>query len=340
MCNHESFSKTFAMLMVAFLLCGCCMDAGAQSVRRHSPDISLLVRKSKADSCRIANVSVGLLGNVDSVRGLQLNALSSAALREVRGVQLGGVSSIAVRLRGVQLSGFSSIVMTPMRGVQICGVTNISRGVERGVQIAGAANVCSDYMHGAQVGTFNYADSLNGLQLGFINVCSSHPRGVQIGVFNYSRDTLARKIGLVNINPNTRIDVMFFGGTSSKLNTALRFRNRSTYSIIGFGTHYMGLDKKFSGALFYRLGQYFDLTSRWSVSGDIGFYHVETFKHNTAGKPERLYSLQLHVNADYQISRRLGLYLSTGYGDTRHYYHSREYRNRAIVEAGLYWRYR
>ena len=77
---------------------------------------------------------------------------------------------------------------------------------------------------------------------------------------NFSHDTRAKRYGLINVNPDTRIDVMAFAGTSSKANMALRFRNRSTYNIIGAGTHYMGLDDKFSGTLFYRIGQFFQLT--------------------------------------------------------------------------------
>ena len=161
-----------------------------------------------------------------------------------------------------------------------------------------------------------------------------HPRGVQIGVINYSRDTVAHKIGLVNVNPKTRIDYMFYGGSATKANLAIRFRNRSTYNILGIGTHYFGLDEKFSGALFYRIGQYFQLSPKFSLSGDLGFYHVESFQEHSQDKPERLYSLQARINADYQLGRYTSAFASVGYGDT-HYYHGGRYRRRAIVEAGL-----
>ena len=142
--------------------------------------------------------------------------------------------------------------------------------MKRGIQLAGAANICSSSMRGIQTAVYNYADTLNGSQIGLFNACISHPRGVQIGIINYSRDTVAHKIGLVNVNPKTRIDLLSYIGTSTKLNMALRFRNRSTYNIIGIGTHYMGLDSKFSGALFYRIGQYFQLNPKFSLSGDLG----------------------------------------------------------------------
>ena len=239
-----------------------------------------------------------------------------------KGLSIGAISNVNNRLKGIQISG----------------VTNISSGVDKGLQIAGAVNVSASYMRGVQMAPYNYADTLNGWQIGLVNVALNHPRGVQVGLVNYTRDTVARKIGLVNLNPKTRIDFMAFGGTTSKLNGALRFRNRSTYNIFGVGSHYMGLDSRFSGAVYYRIGQYFNVGKRLSLSGDVGFFHVETFR-DEADKPERLYSLQAHLNADYQINRTLGLYGSVGYGDTRYYTHNRHYKNGLVAQMGLTFRY-
>ena len=193
-------------------------------------------------------------------------------------------------------------------------------------------------MSGLQWGAFNYTDSLNGVQVGAFNVARKRPRGWQIGLINLSYDSIGHKIGLVNINPMTDIDVMAYGGSSTKTNLAVRYRNRSTYNIIGVGTHFMGLDSKFSGALFYRLGQYWQLSPRWSVSGDIGYYHVETFSKDNTQKPERLYSLQARLNADYQFSQKYGAFASVGWGLTRYYDRNETYRNRPLFELGLTYR--
>lgn len=292
----------------------------------------------KADSVRTSNVSLGLIGNVERMHGLQVNVVNGVARREMRGVQLAGVSNIVRTGNGLQLAGMANASVTPFRGVQLAGITNVSMGMKRGVQLAGAANVCAASMRGVQAAPYNYADTLSGSQLGLINVCVSHPRGVQVGLINYSRDTVAHKIGLVNVNPRTRIDLMLYGGSSTKTNVALRFRNRSTYSIIGVGTHYFGLDERFSGALFYRIGQYFPISPRVSLSGDVGFFHVESFEENSTRKPDRLYSLQARLNADWQAGRLTSVFASVGYGDTRHYHHSTRYRQRLIVEAGLAFR--
>ena len=314
--------------------------------------------------------NVSLFGNVDTLRGAQINVISGVTNKEMRGVsiagllasskgksygvqisgglnsvdgnmrglQMAGVANIAHYANGVQIAGLSNACTSPMRGIQISGITNIAMGVKRGIQLSVVANVCSEYMRGIQTAMYNYADTLNGWQWGVINVCMSHPRGVQVGLINYSRDTIAHKVGLVNVNPLTRIDVMAGGGTSTKTNVSLRFRNRSTYSIIGFGTHFMGFDDDFSGALFYRLGQYVMLGQRWSLSGDVGYCHVETFKKNSNNGPKRLCSLQVRLNVDYSINKTLGAYASVGYGDTRYYHHFSKYRQRMMGEAGLTFR--
>lgn len=310
----------------------------ADSLPRRHHDLAMTLNKKTGDKV-MAYLNMGFLGSTNLLHGVQLNAMTSLAHQEMRGLQCAGLSNIGTGIRGVQLAGFSNVSLSSFRGIQIGGVTNISQGVEKGIQLTALANISSSYMRGLQIGAYNYADTLNGSQIGLFNACISHPRGVQIGLLNYSRDTTAHKIGLVNINPLTRIDVMAFGGNSNKTNLALRFRNRSTYSILGFGTHYMGLDKDFSGAIYYRLGQYFTLSPRWTISGDVGFFHIETFQHETDSRPERLYSLQARLNADYQINRTLSAFASVGYGTTRYYNKNREYRTRPIVEAGIAVRY-
>lgn len=271
------------------------------------------------------NSPVGIVSRQDTIHTAQVGLLGTVAEGEAHGAQLSLITNMST---------------APLRGLQLAGITNLATGVERGLQLSSLVNVSEGFMRGAQLGGYNYADSLNGFQLGLINIARHHPRGWQVGLVNITRDTIAHKIGLVNVNPNTDIDFMLSGGSSTKLNGAVRFRNRSTYNIIGIGTHYMGLDDKFSGALFYRLGQYVHLSPRWSLSGDIGFYHIETFEHDVAGKPERLFSIQARINADYQVNDRLGLFASVGYGDTRYYHHAKSYRSRPLVEAGITLQYR
>ena len=257
----------------------------------------------------------------------------------VKSVQVGVISSVAVSGgRGLQLSGFSNVSAEGFRGLQLSGINNITRGMDCGTQLSAILNVSTGMHRGLQLGAINYADSLNGAQIGVFNVARKRPKGWQVGVVNLSYDSIGHKIGLVNVNPMTKIDYMLYGGSSTKVNLAARYRNKSTYSILGVGTHFMGLDSKFSGALFYRLGQYFQLSPKWSLSGDLGYYHVETFSKNSSDAPERLYSLQARINADYQFSKRFGAFASVGWGLTRYYDRNETYRNRPLFEIGLTYR--
>ena len=309
------------------------LSLGGQSVYAQGYSCGNVSLFCSPDTLRGAQIGVFSSVVRQQMRGVSLAGIINSVGDDMRGVQISGVSNVVKGGNGVQLSLFNNVSSSPFRGVQLSGLSNVSMGMKRGLQIA-AANVSSSYMRGLQLGGYNYADTLNGSQIGLFNVCIRHPRGVQIGVINYSRDTVAHKIGLVNVNPKTRIDYMFYGGSATKANLAIRFRNRSTYNILGIGTHYFGLDEKFSGALFYRIGQYFQLSPKFSLSGDLGFYHVESFQEHSQDKPERLYSLQARINADYQLGRYTSAFASVGYGDT-HYYHGGRYRRRAIVEAGL-----
>lgn len=258
----------------------------------------------------------------------------------LKGAQLSPVSNVAEHASGLQMSAFSNVAYDGMKGFQLSALNNIVVGEANGLEIAGFTNQNVGTLKGMQVAFRNETDTLRGLQLGLFNyITRDYQKGLQIGVVNYSRDTLARRIGLVNVSPRTRIDVMTFAGTSSKANVALRFRNRSTYNIIGAGTHYMGLNEKFSGALFYRIGQYFQLTPKLSLSGDLGFFHIETFEEHSTDSPERLYSLEARLNLDYQLNKKYAIFGTVGYGDTRYYSHNERFRNRMIGEVGLTYRY-
>jgi hypothetical protein len=268
--------------------------------------------------------------------GLGLITISDS----VKGVQFSPISNIAEHATGLQLSGFSNVTYDGMEGFQLSALNNIVIGEANGFQLSGFTNQNVGTLKGLQVAFRNGTDTLRGVQIGLFNYTThDYQKGVQIGLMNYSRDTKSKRYGLINVNPNTRIDVMAFAGTNSKANMALRFRNRSTYNIIGVGTHYMGLNEKFSGTLFYRIGQYFQLTPKLSLSADVGFFHIETFKEHSTDDPERLYSLEARLNLDYQLSKKWGIFGSVGYGDTRYYNHSESFRHRMIGEVGLTYHY-
>ena len=282
-------------------------------------------------------VAAALMAAISSSVYAQRSPIGIVSVQDtVKSIQFGLISSVATGGgHGFQFAGVSNISAHRFNGLQLGAVSNIADGMNRGLQLAGILNVSSDMMRGWQLGAVNYADSLGGAQIGVFNIARKSLNSWQVGLINVSYDSIGHKIGLVNINPTTDIDLMLYGGSSTKTNIALRLRNQSTYRVIGVGTHFMGLDSKFSGALFYRLGLYRQLSPKWSISGDLGFYHVETFEKKSSGKPQRLYSLQARINADYRINRKLGAFASVGWEETRYYNHNKSYHSRPLFELGL-----
>ncbi len=129
---------------------------------------------------------------------------------------------------------------------------------------------------------------------------------------------------------------MIFGGNTSKGNIAVRFKNNLFYTILGMGDHYLGLDKKFSGSLFYRTGLGFQPARNLYLSGDLGYQHIENFQNkNEEDIPARMYALQARANVEYHFTNKFGIFTSGGYSVTKYYNQSRTFSKKPIVEVGI-----
>ena len=322
------------LLTITGLLISVMINAQSPVVKP-SQNIAVGLSHKTADSALVSTVNIGLAASSDTLKGLQAGVVTDVVRRRMHGFQLAGVSNVAGKVQGVQIAGMSNISHSTLHGIQLSAVSNITMGVDLGTQVSLVTNISAGHMRGVQAGAYNYADTVHGLQIGLFNVCIANPRGTQIGLVNYSRDTLHHRYGLINIHPDTQMEVLMYGGTSSKLNMALRLQNRRTYNIIGLGTHYHGLNKKFSGAVFYRIGKTMHITDRWRYGVDLGFYHIETFEENTDDVPERMYSIQPRLTTDYRLTKSVGLHAALGYESTHYYDGGATYRQGLIFEAGL-----
>lgn len=272
----------------------------------------------------LCGVSVSGLAGItgDQARGVILSGLANITGNDTRGIVVGGLLNIAGnQSAGIQLSGIANIAGEDFAGAAFSGLLNVVGGNLKGVQLSGLSNITGG--------------TSAGIQLAPLNV-SVRAKGLQIGLVNYYREKLdGFQLGLVNANPDTRVQLMLFGGNATKLNLAARFKNRLFYTILGGGTHALDLDDRFSGALFYRAGLELPLFRRLFVSGDAGYRHVETFRNSRHGFPARLYSLQGRVNLEYRLTQRLGLFVSGGYGWDRYYDRNAGFGQGAIVEGGI-----
>lgn len=279
---------------------------------------------------------VGITGN--NIHGVAISGLANITGNKNRGVIIGGLLNITGdESTGVQLSGLANISGEDFKGIAASGVLNVAGGDLKGAQIAGLCNIIGDTLTGIQIsGLGNVSGgTVIGAQFAPLNV-AIRAKGVQIGLVNYYKESLdGFQLGLVNANRNTKVQLMLFGGNTTKLNAAARFKNKLYYTILGAGTHYLDFSDKFSAAFFYRAGLELPLYKRLYISGDLGYQHIETFKNKDHGFPARLYSLQTRLNLEYRLTDRIGLFVTGGYGWDRYYNRSANYDKGVIVEGGI-----
>ena len=74
---------------------------------------------------------------------------------------------------------------------------------------------------------------------------------------------------------------------------------------------------------------------RWTLSGDLGYQHIETFKNKDYGVPARLYALQARINLEYRMGKRISLFASGGYGGSRYYTRNATFDKGVLAEGGI-----
>ncbi|WP_276864493.1 hypothetical protein [Mediterranea massiliensis] len=271
-------------------------------------------------------------------RGFLASGLANITGNDNRGVTMAGLMNLSGNGgRGLVLSGLANIAGDDDRGLALSGLMNVSGGSSTGVQASSLLNVTGEDMTGFQLSALgNVAGGkLKGVQIGLANV-ATRAQGVQIGLFNYYKDKFdGLQLGLVNANPHTRVQLLLSGSNSTKINLAARFKNDRLYTIVGAGAPYFGFGDKFSGALFYRAGAELPLYRHLSLSGDLGYRHIETFRKNDADCPARLYSLQARINLEYRLTDAMGIFVSGGYGWDRYYNRNSTYDQGIIIEGGI-----
>jgi hypothetical protein len=321
---------------------------------------------------RLNGVGINALGSVihGDMNGVQITGLANLAGGTMRGVQIAGVSNISgnntvglsaaglVNITGdgskgviisgltgiggdnnsgVMISGLMNVTGNMASGFQFSGVSNITGQSFNGMMTSGLLNVVGENMNGLQIaGIANItAKDLNGAQIGLCNYATK-AHGFQIGLVNYYREDMkGLQLGLVNANPDTRIQMMVYGGNVTPANIGVRFKNQLFYTILGVGAFDQNLNDKFSISTSYRAGLAVPVYKGLSISGDLGFQHIETCSNKDEVIPRRLYGLQARANLEYQISKKFGIFATGGYGLTRYYNKSGNFDKGAIIEAGI-----
>jgi len=92
---------------------------------------------------------------------------------------------------GIQFAGLFNINEGISDGIQTSGLFNANSGNTSGLQAAGLFNSVQGTMSGIQLaGGFNYADKIEGIQIGIVNIAGAMRGGLPLGLINISGDGL------------------------------------------------------------------------------------------------------------------------------------------------------
>ena len=283
-----------------------------------------------------SGVQISALGNIGGtkLKGLSISGLINLSGSNASGIQLAGLSNInRNNYQGIAIGGLMNACGGNSKGLQITSLLNVTASSCKGMQLAGLGNV-SVTNQGLQLACANYSEKNKGLQLGVANFNNEGKDGLQLGIVNISSDSTAHQWGFINLKPQTHTQLLLAGGNTNKFNLSVRFKNRYTYTQLGAGAYYLDMNQDFSFSGFYRAGVYIPLTSKLFLSGDIGYYHIETLDNKYTGLPARMYAIEPRISLEYQLLKRLGIFAAGGYNWTRTY-QGDKFENKGIFEAGL-----
>ena len=116
---------------------------------------------------------------------------------DVGGLRLSLIYGECRNFDGLDL-GFASRATGHANGLQSSAI-NIVDGDGLGLQANWLVGFVKGEYDGLQVGGVNYAQKMQGLQIGLLYNGSEYIQGVQIGLINVTREMIGVQIGLVNV---------------------------------------------------------------------------------------------------------------------------------------------
>ena len=125
------------------------------------------------------------IGAGNNLTGIQAAGIALGARNRIKGISLGGFFVAARnRLSGISAAGIGVGSRGSIHGAAasllFVGVFNKdNNGIFEGISIS-PVNYIQGLLNGLTLGIFNYADSVDGLQIGLLNYIASNPRGLQL----------------------------------------------------------------------------------------------------------------------------------------------------------------
>lgn len=218
----------------------------------------------------------------------------NTTLKNYKTAQIGFVNTNIKETQGVQI-GFVNTSMSKLEGAQV-GFVNTSWDTTEATQM-GFVNISKKSVKGVQVGFVNYADTIEGIPIGFLSIVRKGGyKAFEISTNSLSYINLSFKIGVpkfytifqLNYNPNFTYKIGSSIGIGSliPLGGKFYFNPESLQAIITSKDRTQSLNLNFG----YKIGNHFQFTIGPSIAwlyktnDDYPWFSIKTYKLNTSSK--------------------------------------------------------
>ena len=149
--------------------------------------------KNDATPCQLAGIA--------NIVGRKMIGLQSAGIvnicSELEGVQSAGTVNLSENVYGLQVAGIANHATT-IKGVQIAGFVNNADSID-GIQIAGYLNRAR-YMKGTQIAFANFADTCDGVPIGFLSIVSKGYHKLELSANEIFHANIAFRTGVKKLH--------------------------------------------------------------------------------------------------------------------------------------------
>jgi hypothetical protein len=195
--------------------------------------------------------------NSSTVLGIQLAGFLNSSSGEANALQASGfVNFVGGKGKGLFMAGFANFLAQESEAALFSGLANLTTGTAKGFFMAGFVNLAFGNVEAAQIS-------------GFANIAGSL-KGAQIGVFNWAEELDGFQIGLVSYVKSVGLRQEIWYDDLRFAHIGLRSGGRQVYNLISVGVRTNELTRY---ALGWAIGKYLSF-ELFNLEIDLSHYSI------------------------------------------------------------------
>ncbi len=265
-------------------------------------------------------------GQVRSVQGLQLGAISNRVTSNFVGYDATGIYSrvdgnfsgfmaggligrVDGNFIGMQNAGIINKVGANFFGFQSAGIINQVSGEFTGMQVSGIHNESRNIRYAQIAGISNKATDVEGVQIAGIVNDAKHVRGVQIGLVNRSEKLDGIAIGLINLSESGSVHLISWGSSIEDYQVGVKFApNNYWYTSLTLGQRVTLAGQDLMTSFQAHMGFHLPLIAKFYTEIDLGSGNIVPNEIFSRESEDYQNTLESRISLGLKISPRLSVF--------------------------------